>query len=154
MALLKGYLVDTSLIVLLVVGREDPSLISKHRRLSGYSIDDFALLEGFLAQGEDTFVTANVLTETSNLLGQHGEPERSRLLERLRSFILETHEVFIASATAAANSVFARLGLTDAALLEAVSEETPLLTADIHLYLAAASRQTETVVNFLHFRRS
>ena len=149
---INGYLVDTTLMVLLVAGSEDRGLISRHRRLSGYSANDYDFLMEFLAQGPRIFVTPNVLTETSNLLGQHGEPERSRLFRRFRSIIQESQEVGIPSETAAANPVFERLGLTDAALLEAASEEIPVITTDIHLYLAAATRRPETVVNFLHLR--
>ena len=45
-----------------------------------------------------------------------------------------------------------RLGLTDAALLEAATVETPVLTVDLGLYLAAAAKAPETAVNFTHLR--
>ena len=45
-----------------------------------------------------------------------------------------------------------RHGLTDAVLLEAVSEETPLLTMDGDLYQEALAGGRETAVNFEHVR--
>ena len=98
------------------------------------------------------FLTPNTLTEASNLLRQHGEPERSLLLEQLRALIRRSEEVVVASKDAASTDVFLRHGLTDAALLEAVSEETPLLTMDGNLYQEALAKGRETAVNFTHLR--
>ena len=102
---------------------------------------------------DKVFVTPDTLTEASNLLAQHGEPERSRLFDVLRLLIDKSEEIVLASATAARNSAFTRLGLTDAALLEVISEETPLLTADFDLYYRAAlEKGPEAAYNFTHFR--
>ena len=70
----------------------------------------------------------------------------------LRFIIHESEEVVIASAVASSNSGFSRLGLTDAALLEAVSPETPLVTVDLDLYLAANASGQEAALNFTHLR--
>ena len=63
------------------------------------------------------------------------EPERSHFFDRLRFIIQESEEIVVASAVASSNSAFNRLGLTDAALLEVVTPETPLETVDLDLYL-------------------
>lgn len=150
---LTGYFIDANLFVLLVVGSEGRSLISKHRRLQGYSATDYDILVNLLDPVGKIFVTPNTLTETSNLLGQHGEPERSRFFQRLRIIIGETEEVVVASTVASSKREFERLGLTDAALLEVASSETPLVTVDLGLYDAAArTKGTDTVVNFTHLR--
>ena len=151
---ISGYFVDTNLLVLLVVGRVGRDLIAKHRRLRAYTAEDYDVLIDLIGRVERVFVTPNTLTETSNLLSQHGEPERSRLLAMLRSIIRNSEEVVIASAVASSNEDFIRFGLTDTALLEAVSEETPLLTVDFNLYDAAIrkSRNAPTAVNFRHLR--
>ena len=72
----------------------------------------------------------------------------------LRFMIESTQEVVIFSKAAAANPNFERFGLTDAALLEAISEDTPLLTADLYLYAVAMknSRNAPTAVNFTALR--
>ena len=145
---------DANLLVLFVVGSVGRDLISKHRRLQEYTAEDYDLLLDLLERVERVFVTPNTLTEASNLLGQHGEPERSRFFARLRLMIENTNEVVIASEVASSNTEFLRLGLTDAALLEAVTEDTPLLTTDFILYVAAMKKSVNapTAVNFVALR--
>ena len=65
----------------------------------------------------------------------------------------QTEEVVVASVEASSNDAFVRLGLTDSALLQAVTKETPLVTVDLDLYLAASEKEAEAVVNFTHLRR-
>ena len=94
---MQGYFLDTNLLVLLVVGSESRELISKHRRLEHYSVEDFDILAEFLENANQLYVTPNTLTETSNLVGQHGEPERSLLMRRLQFLIHESQEVIVSS---------------------------------------------------------
>lgn len=149
----RGYFVDANLLVLLIVGRSARRLIARHRRLRDYSVADYQRLVDLLARVDKVFVTPNTLTEASNLLGQHRDPERSQFLEQLRLLIHSSEEVVVASADASATSVFLRHGLTDAVLLEAVSEETPLLTMDGDLYQEALADGGLAAVNFEHVRR-
>ena len=72
-----GYFIDANLFVLLVVGSVERDLIGKHRRLREYSVEDYNTLVILLEQVVQVFVTPNTLTETSNLLAQHAEPQRS-----------------------------------------------------------------------------
>ena len=147
-----GHFVDTNLFLLFVVGSEAPDLIAKHRRLATYSAEDYNALRGLLGQSGVVFVTPNTLTETSNLLGQHGEPERSRLFRRFRAIIRASREMIIASAVASDNPNFSKLGLTDAVLLEAATADVPLVTMDLELYLAGLAKGADTVVNFTAYR--
>lgn len=149
-----GLFIDTHLLVLLVVGSCGRELIAKHKRLRAYTADDYDLLIDLIKvkRVDRVFVTPNTLTETSNLLAQHAEPERSRLLDRLGGLIRDSGEVFVTSAQASSNVAFLRLGLTDAAILEAISAESPLLTADLDLYLAALGKGGYLAENFTHFR--
>jgi len=148
----SGFFLDANLFVLLVVGSVGRDLIEKHRRLSAYTAEDYEILINLLGRVERVYVTPNTLTETSNLLGQHREPERSRFFEKLRFIIQQSKEVTVASVKASSNSAFNRLGLTDAVLLEVVSPETPLVTVDLKLYLAAIASGQEVALNFSHYR--
>ena len=138
--------------MLLVVGSTDRHLIEKHRRLREYTVEDYDLLIDLLSPVGRVLVTPNTLTETSNLLAQHSDPERSRFFDMLRFFIQESEEVMVASVEASGNDAFRRLGLTDAALLEVITADTPLVTVDLDLYLAALGEDADSVVNFTHLR--
>ena len=149
---LSGAYVDANLLLLRVVGDTDPGLIAKHRRLKTFSRDDYALLAETLSSFDKILVASNTLTETSNLLAQHRDPERSSFLRRLRSLIDESKEVLVSSVTASNNEGFVPLGLTDATLLEVVSDRTPLITVDGRLYRAALLRGHRAGGNFTHLR--
>ncbi len=148
----SGVFVDASLLVLLVAGALDPDIIARHRRLRTFGLEDFERVQEMVGRFERVLVTPNTLTEASNLLGQHREPERSRLLKTLRLLIGESHEVVVASAKAAGHPSFPRLGLTDAGLLRLVSRDTPLVTVDLDLYLAASKAAPSSVVNYRHYQ--
>ena len=148
----SGFFIDANLLILLVVGSVDRDLIPKHRRLRRFTVEDYERLLNLIGHFDRVFVTPNTLTETSNLLAQHADPERSRFFDRLRFIIQESEEIVVASMDASRNSEFGRLGLTDAALLEVVTAETPLVTVDLDLYLAALAKGPYTAVNFTHLQ--
>ena len=131
--------IDSGLLVLLVVGQTGEDLIAKHRVLQRFRTKDYRQLVHLLSQFDQCIVTPNVLTETSNLLAQHADPERSKFFRVLHALIngFDFKEIVVQSKTASNNGQFIRLGLTDAALLEVVSKSTPLITVDLDLYLAA-----------------
>lgn len=148
---LAGFFIDANLLVLFVVGSVDTRIIARHRRLTDYAVADYQTLLELLARASRIFVTPNTLTEASNLLRQHREPERSRLMAGFNILINDSDEIVVASAQAAANPHFGQLGLTDSALLESVSPQTPLLTVDQDLYLAVLATGMGTAVNFREF---
>ena len=149
---MDGYILDANLMVLLVVGSESRDLISRHRRLEHYSAEDYDILLELLEAADQLFVTPNTLTEASNLIRQRGEPERSILTRKLQFLIHGSREIIVASVDASSHETFARLGLTDAALLQVATSDTPILTADFDLYLAALESGEERAVNFTHYR--
>ena len=144
--------IDSGLLALLVVGETDKSLIAKHRRLREFDEGDYERLVSLINHVDQILVTPNTLTETSNLLAQHGEPERSRIFEVLRILIEEHEENVVTSKNASRNSEFTRLGLTDAALLEVISNSNPLITVDLDLYLTAIRKEGQSAFNFRHYQ--
>ena len=150
----SGIYVDANLLVLLVAGLTRRGLISKHRRLREYSVEDYDLLIRILEQAGSVFVTPNTVPEASNLLSHHGEPERSNLMTTLGKLIEESHETVIPSKEASSDNRFVRLGVTDVALLRAASPKTPLLTVDLDLFLAASAQSGASAINFNHRRFS
>ena len=147
-----GLFIDANLLVLLVVGATGRELIAKHRRLRTFGEDDYDLLLRLIGQVGRVLVTPHTLAEASNLLAQHREPDRSRFFRLFRQIIEQSKEIDVAAADASRNSLFVRLGLTDAALLEVVSRETPVVTVDLELYLAATGKEPQSAINFRHIQ--
>lgn len=141
--------IDSNLLVLLVVGSVDRGQVGKHRRARSFTPEDYDRLLGMINALKRVLVTPNTLTEASNLLESRDD---RRFLDRLRLVIEGSEEIVVVSAAAARNTAFLRLGLTDAALLEAVSEERPLITADLDLFLAASSKGRNAALNFTHLQ--
>jgi predicted nucleic acid-binding protein len=145
----RSVVLDANLLVLLVAGHTDKSLIERHKNLSAYDADGFDLLVETLAEYSQVVLTPNTLTEASNLLRQIKDPDRSRVTLMLGHLIREHEERYIVSKGAAAEKTFGRLGLTDAALIVVARAYDSLLSADNDLYLAACIEGIEAF-NFAH----
>ncbi|MGX9727438.1 MAG: PIN domain-containing protein [Candidatus Electronema sp. VV] len=147
-----GLLIDTNLLVLFVVGTAAKEYIAKHKKLTEFTVEDYDLLVKLIARASEVLVTPNTLTETSNLAAYIGEPARSKVLDVLRTVSTGSQERYVPSSAAARRSEFIRLGLADAALLEATAaEKATLLTADFNLYHAALAKGSQAL-NFNHLR--
>lgn len=149
---MKQIILDSNLLVLLIVGLTDPNLISKHKRTKSYENEDFDLLANILSNYDQVVVTPHILTETSNLVSQIGEPTMSLLRKTLLALLEEQKEEFQPSIDIGKHTSFLRLGLTDCAILKIVKSELPLITADLDLYLMAV-KENENTVNFNHLRQ-
>lgn len=151
----RRLLLDTNLLVLLIVGSHDRSLVSRHKRTVQYTTEDFDLLLELVGGYDELLVTPNILTETSNLLRQIRAPLDSQLTEVLGTWINQPimRENYVASANASGVEEFPRLGLTDAGILELLSGPVPFLTDDLDLYVAVSTKHPNLVANFNHLRK-
>lgn len=113
--------------------------------------EDYDALIRIIANAPAVLVTPNTLTETSNLAAYIAEPARSQVLTVLQRLVATSDETVIPSRTASARPEFLRLGLTDAALIEAASEEATLLTTDFNLFRAVLETGAPAI-NFNHIR--
>ena len=91
---MRQIILDSNLLVLLIVGLTDPKLIYKHKRTKSYEKEDFELLVNILSNYDQVVVTPHILTETSNLVSQIGEPTMSLLRKTLLALLKEQKEVF------------------------------------------------------------
>ena len=147
----KTILLDTNLLPLFVVGLVGHDSIKLHKRTQAYEREDFELLRRFMSQFQETAVTPNILTETSNLLCQTGGPLKNKVMHKLRALVPETHEHYVRSKDAVTVPEFLTLGLADCGTLHQASSVDCVLTDDLHLYLAL-SRVKTAVINFNHIR--
>jgi len=142
-----GAFIDTNLLILLLVGSIDRTLVGKHKRTRNFVPEDHDRLVGLVDSLDRVFVTPNTLTEASNLL--HGD---GRLMKRLQFLIHHSEEIYVESKVAANHRKFRRIGLTDTVLLESISEERPLITVDFDLYGAASAKGEKVAYNFTHWQ--
>lgn len=142
---------DSNFVVLFVIGSVSVDLIGRHKRLRAFREQDFELLVERIA-GVELVTTPNIMTESSNLVGQglYGALKKQTMLA-LKSFCDQTSESYVRSRDAAIQPEYARLGMTDAAWLALLDGSTTLLTVDLDLYLAAAARGL-AAENFNHVR--
>ena len=146
-----GLLVDTNLLVLFAVGSVNRRRIEVFKRTRQYTIGDFELLLRVLGNRSSLYTVAHVLAEVSNLTDLPGL-ERHLVREILKQTISLLTEAEIASARAADEPVYPRLGLVDAAIAAVAREhKCTVLTDDLDLYLALQRDQIE-VINFTHMR--
>ena len=129
-------LIDTNVLILLVIGCTRIDLISKHSRSKSYNKADFDLAMSLIGDLRRIVLIPHVLTETSNLIGQYREPDKSSIRKMLKSFILMYKEHVDPSINSVMENIYTRLGLTDAAIILAAKQSIPLLTDDLDLFNA------------------
>lgn len=147
----RPVILDTNLLLLLVVGETDRSLIGKHRRLQAYEEVDFDWLRATLRAPRALLLCPNVVSETSNLVRYIYPAAAQRVAVTLAVLLQQTTETYIQSVLAAAESAYARLGVTDAVLIMLSRTDATLVTDDLDLALAA-QRVGADVVNYTHVR--
>ena len=151
----SGYLIDSSLLVLLVAGRLNRQVVARHRRLREFSVRDYDTLRDAIRNaGNTVFCTPNTLTEASNHLRQCSEPWRTQLSEKLAELINESKEIIVLSSDAIQHSSYARLGLADASSLQACDADRPLLTVDLLLFNEAVQQTPGAAVYFDAIRQT
>ena len=153
----EGILLDTNVLLLLWLATFDPRLIGG-KRLEKYTPDDVELLAGYVGQFKRILTTSTILTETSNLAAQVLSGQRKQTLFR-RLFPLfgasppdDFHHCSVDGLTLD-ESIFVRLGFTDASIAATVGTQHLLLTDDLDLYLATQA-QGAPAINFTHMREA
>ena len=64
---MKG-IIDANLLLVLVVGLNDPRLLGRKKHVAEYCKEDFDVLCGVLNDFDRLLVTPNIITECSNLI--------------------------------------------------------------------------------------
>jgi hypothetical protein len=147
----KGVLVDANLLVLLLVGRVNRQRIPAFKRTQNFTIEDAELLERLVAWFGKLFATPHVLSQVSDLADLPGKDLHE--IRRLFKLVVEEQieETYDPSRVLVADSLFDRLGLTDAAIATICSRGILVLTADVELQLALQHRGADAL-NFNHVR--
>jgi hypothetical protein len=144
-----GLLVDANLLLLLFVGRTNPARVKNFKRTDAYSLDDYKMLERFIARFARTITTAHILTEVSNL-AKLNDHELRRFRNIMKTTIAVMQELHEPSSRITTEPVFLRLGLTDAAISQ-LCKDVLVLTNDLDLFLHLQHHGVDAV-NFQHLR--
>lgn len=110
------------------------------------------MLVRLVGEFDRVLTTPHVLTETSNLLGQLGDPLRRKVRHALAELLQHLVEEFTPSQELVQDTHFVRLGLTDIAVTRAVKEkEVTVVTADLPLYVHLTQSGVHAI-NYNHLR--
>ena len=144
-------LIDSNLLLLLIMGNFQRSLVGRWKRLSMFTAEDFDYLQRLVAGCKALVVTPHTLTEVSNLTNSLPQWQKGEWSGYFTKWITEgLEERQIRAVDIVQNDAFPHFGLVDAALFHS-SGNTWVLRSDGRLaaYLQSHHRR---VINFNHLR--
>ncbi len=133
-----GVALDSNLLLVDVLGLDNPALISKFKRTDRYKSGDFDRIVATLNRYQGIHLTPNVVTEVSNLATALPERYRPTFVARLAEVLAVSSESYVASAGLLSRPECWRFGVTDLGLENLARSGLTVLTADRRLasYLA------------------
>lgn len=146
----KHALIDTNILLLLLVGLCDKTLLGRAKRVQQFGPEDFSILEQFLARFDRLVLSPNILTETDNLARQLPESYHADLaliLRQLSTAIIDERHVSLE--VIAGIPEFEQVGLTDGSIF--LMQEVVVLSDDFRLVGLLRNRGVEAM-NFNHLR--
>ncbi len=129
----NNLIIDTNLLLLLIIGSVDNgTCISKSKRLTDYSLEDYDFLVEVMGRYKNTFITPYIATEVSNLIDLKDQ-QGIKAFKNANLFfqIFEQIDVNIKDDCNLVN--FEKFGITDASLVKLVKDYS-VLTNDGKLY--------------------
>jgi hypothetical protein len=151
---IRGMLIDTSLLLLLILGSFDINQVGMHK-LDRFTLSDFKLLKKLITSfGGPMFVTTNILTEVCN----HSDNFNKRRQEKFYQYLFEWVGVYtdkpmpLKLIIESNNQAFLKFGLTDATIVDLAREGVYIVTVDLDLYHYLANVNYEMVMNFTHYQ--
>jgi rRNA-processing protein FCF1 len=147
----KGILIDSNLLLLYFIGKFDTSQISKFKRTSKFTSDDFRLLLFVFKHFNNVVTTPNILTEVSNLSNQLAGNLKLNFYTEFAKQVSTFQEQYISSVNICSQAHFIKFGLTDSGIIELAANEYLILTDDFKLANLLESKNID-VINFNHIR--
>ncbi len=133
-----GVLIDTNLLLLYIIGTFAPEEISKFKKTSEFSWDDFQLLDKLIGLFPKVFTTPHILTEVSDFAAQFKPNDKankinSALFEVFSQLISAFGEVCESSSDISKKPEFLQFGLADAGIIS-IGKKYLVLTNDSRLF--------------------
>jgi hypothetical protein len=147
----NGLVLDSNLLLLLCVGRWRKDQIPVFKRTSKFEESDYDLLIYYLARFQRVVVTPNIITETSNLLGQLEGRYREEAFTVFNELISFVKEQYIPSSDAAQSGSFLKLGISDATIEQLAESGLHVLSDDFPL-VGTLNKAGLSAINFAHLQ--
>lgn len=139
-------LLDSSLLLILAIGRLEPRRLGRDARLKAYTPADYELLRAYSAVFPSRVTTPHVLTEVSNHLDMINPSLLPALTAALRDWS-PLRESWTPATKLAARNEYSVIGLTDTAILHAARSKTVVMTSDRKLWAELVRQRS----NALHY---
>ena len=147
----RGAILDSNLLLLLLVGLLDESLVPNFKRTRNYSVEDFHTLRRAISLFKKICTTPNILTEVTNL-GKFDGKYKQKFADLMAKNILSMEEHYIESKVVIGSLEFLRFGLTDTINMTVAAKGFLLLTNDAPL--ASHCREVGiAVININHLKQ-
>jgi hypothetical protein len=152
----RGFLFDTNVLLLFVVGMTDPQLVSRCGRTKAFGRDDVKKLGGLLSQCPKPRLvfTPHVVAETWNLLENSLRGcvrDLDRIAVTFKAYVSNGKESWLEAKDVVEDNRFRRLGVTDTCLLKLARKKVVVITADAELAVALGQAK-RPVINFTHYQ--
>lgn len=136
----KGILVDTSLVLLYIVGSFDINLIRTFKRTDMFSKEDFVRVSKFIDYFDLKITIPHVLTEVSDFIDN-----RQYLQFVLKTYIESAKEIFLESSELSKKDTFLQFGLADTSVTYTAKDSYLIFTDDSRLYGFLINSQIDVV---------
>jgi hypothetical protein len=148
----RGILIDSSLLVVYLVGSFDPRQLINCRAIkSSFTTDEFKFLAQLIARFDKIITTPHILTEVSNLSGRLPQSLHVDFRKFFASVIHLLGEENVVATDLAAAREFARFGIADTAISRIAPGQFFVLTEEVALYSLLSANGVD-VMNFSHVR--
>ncbi len=136
---MKRVLLDTNLLLLYLVGICIPTKLD-WKRLQAFDLEDFNVLSRKIVNHAHVTLP-NVLTEASNHLGSGYQEAFGGASRLLGWYMKTTQEVYVPSTAVVTGRDYAKLGLTDGAIIQrCLMDKVDVWTVDHDLYGTLTSK--------------
>lgn len=149
----SGVFLDTNLLVLYLVGSYDADFVSKFKRTSMYTKQDFLWLKEYSEKFSKIVVTPQVLAETWNLIEKINEKKFKEFVNSIMNTLYLMNEHYVEKDDILENDGFNYIGITDISVILAAKRMGCLvLTDDLRAYSYFVANEVESI-NINHLRQ-
>ncbi len=150
----KGIIFDTNILLLLLIGLYDPTLITKFKRVNKYNLRDFGILKDIYSNSNKVIISQPIVTELSNLSFNLSSKLLKSYFKSFCNELFKFKEINRDKNTILINPLFHKLGFTDCSIIEVAKKGKYLvITDDLELYLKLTFIGIP-VENFNHLKTS